>query len=247
MKPGPGYGPKYQGTVWQVIFLAQLSADGAESRVKAGCEYAMKYNTARSGGFSMNGTSSAFIQCMVGNLVAALVDLGYEDDERLVRALDWQARLVTGEGVAKLGSKGEIGRYYSGTPESLFACGANGGKPCSWGAIKALLALSKIPPQKRTDQMREAITIGIEVLLSRDPSVADYPFEYGKKPSSSWFKFGYPIGYVTDVLQNLEALAALGKAQDKRLQMLLSWYSASRMKTGAGLWNTAITVKAGRT
>ena len=26
-KPGPGYGPKYRGTVWQVIFLDQLGAD----------------------------------------------------------------------------------------------------------------------------------------------------------------------------------------------------------------------------
>ena len=26
-KPGPGYGPKYRGTVWQLIFLDQLGAD----------------------------------------------------------------------------------------------------------------------------------------------------------------------------------------------------------------------------
>jgi hypothetical protein len=36
----------------------------------------------------------------------------------------------------------------------------------------------------------------------------------GNRPGSSWFKFGYPIGYITDVLQNLEVLAALGQAQD---------------------------------
>jgi hypothetical protein len=28
VKPGPGYSPKYRGTVWQVIFLDQLGADG---------------------------------------------------------------------------------------------------------------------------------------------------------------------------------------------------------------------------
>ena len=38
VKPGPGYGPKYQGTVWSVIFLAQLGARGSDPRVKAGCE-----------------------------------------------------------------------------------------------------------------------------------------------------------------------------------------------------------------
>ena len=39
----------------------------------------------------------------------------------------------------------------------------------------------------------------------------------GNRPSSSWFKFGYPIGYITDVLQNLEVMTALGQAQDLRL------------------------------
>jgi hypothetical protein len=217
VKPGPGYGPKYQGTVWQVVFLAQLGADGADYRVKKGCEYAIKHNTAKSGGFSMNGASSAFIHCMAGNLAAALIDLGFRDDERLVQALDWQARLVTGEGVAVLGTKGEIRRFYTGTTGPLFTCGANGGKYCAWGAIKALLALSKMPPDKCTGRMKKAIKMGTDFLLSRDPSVADYPFEYGKRPSSSWFKFGYPVGYITDVLQNLEVLAALGQTQDKRL------------------------------
>ena len=55
-KSGPGYLPKYQGTIWQVVFLAQLGAYGANPEVKAGCEYALKYNTAKSCGFSMNGT-----------------------------------------------------------------------------------------------------------------------------------------------------------------------------------------------
>jgi hypothetical protein len=232
VKPGSGYGPKYQGTVWQIIFLAQLGADGADSRVKAGCEYVIKHNTAKSGGFSMNGTSSAFVHCMAGNLAAALIDLGYEDDERLVRALNWQTQLVTGEGVAELGTKGEIGRYYVGTPGPLFVCGANGGKPCAWGAIKALLALSKMSPEKHTDQMKEAISKGIEFLLSRNPSVADYPFEYGKKPSSSWFKFGYPIGYITDVLQNLEVLTALGQARDNRLVNALELVLSKQDKNG---------------
>ncbi|MCK4472105.1 MAG: hypothetical protein KAW49_10005, partial [Anaerolineae bacterium] len=35
--------------------------------------------------------------------------------------------------------------------------------------------------------------------------------------SSSWFKFGYPLGYVTDVLLNLEVLSEAGYAKDPRL------------------------------
>lgn len=28
VKPGPGYTPKYRGTVWRLVFLDQLGADG---------------------------------------------------------------------------------------------------------------------------------------------------------------------------------------------------------------------------
>ena len=80
-----------------------------------------------------------------------------------------------------------------------------------------MFVLSKVPPAQRTNTMQSAINQGVEFLLSHDPAIADYPFGYGNRPNSSWFKFGYPIGYVTDVLQNLEVLAALGKAQDSRL------------------------------
>jgi hypothetical protein len=37
------------------------------------------------------------------------------------------------------------------------------------------------------------------------------------KPNGSWFKLGFPSGYVTDVLQNLEVLCELGRGRDPRL------------------------------
>jgi hypothetical protein len=222
VKPGPGYGPKYRGTVWQITFLAQFGADGAETRVKAGCEYVLSHNVASNGGLSVNATPSAFIHCMAGNLGAALVDLGWLDDDRLQSALDWQARMITGEGVDSPEEGHTNRRYYkSGTTGPLFACAPNGGLPCAWGAVKAMLAFGKVPASRRTEVMNTAIGQGIDYLLGHDPAVADYPFAYGNRPNSSWFKFGYPIGYVTDVLQNLEVLAALGRAQDTRLARAL--------------------------
>jgi hypothetical protein len=218
VKPGPGYGPKYQGTIWQVVFLAQLGASPADPRVRTGCEYAIVHNTAAHGGFSVAGTPSSFVHCMAGNLTAALIDLGWVDDDRLQAALEWQARTITGDGVAGPESRETPRRYFaSSTSGPVFACAANGRLPCAWGAVKALLALSKVPPDRRTPIMQAAIEQGTGFLLSRDPAVADYPFGYGSRPNSSWFKFGYPIGYVTDVLQNLEVLAALGYARDARL------------------------------
>lgn len=232
-KPGPGYGPKYRGTVWQVVFLAQLGAEGSDPRVRAGSEYALSHNVASHGGFSMTGAPSGFIHCMAGNLGASLIDLGWLDDERVQAALEWQARSTTGEGIGGPDSRGTPERYYkSSTCGPLFACAFNGGLPCAWGAVKAMLALSKVPNARRTAAVQAAIDQGTEFLLSYDPAVADYPFAYGKRPSSSWFKLGYPIGYVTDVLQNLDVLASLGRARDPRLARALELVESKQDEQG---------------
>jgi hypothetical protein len=218
VKPGANYGPKYYGTLYQISFFAQFGADGNNPMVKAGCEYVLSHYISSNGGISINGTPSSFIHCMAGSVGAALIDLGWLNDKRLQSALDWQARTITGEGVDSAESKGTNKRFYkSSTSGPVFACAVNANLPCAWGAIKALLALSKVPVSHRTETMKIAISQGTDFLLSYDPAVADYPFGYGNRPNSSWFKFGYPIGYITDVLQNLEVLSALSKIQDYRL------------------------------
>jgi len=52
VKPGPGYSSKYRATLWQVLFLAQLGADGRDERVRRAVEYAFAHNQAESGAFS---------------------------------------------------------------------------------------------------------------------------------------------------------------------------------------------------
>ena len=43
VKPGAGYAPKYMGSVWQLIFLDQMGADGADPRVSLACEYLLSH------------------------------------------------------------------------------------------------------------------------------------------------------------------------------------------------------------
>ena len=231
-KPGPGYSPKYRSTVWQVIFLAQLGADAADAKVQTGCEYLLSHAIATHGGFSVNGTPSGFNHCLAGNLEAALIDLDRLQDARVQSALEMQARYITGAGVADARAEHTAERYYRITPGPLFACGRNGGLPCAWGAIKALAALGKVPEKRRSKTMVRAIRQGTEFLLSHDPAIADYPHGSGDMPSSSWFKFGYPLGYVADVLQNLEVLAALGQAQEPRLAHALEMVTGKQDAQG---------------
>ena len=139
VKPGGGYSPKYRSTVWQIIFLAELGADPADERVRRGCEYLLSHSIAANGAFSVyqKPVPSGAIPCLNGNLLYALQRLGYGDDARVQAALDWLVRATTGEGGF---------RYLkSGTSGPCFACSANEGQPCGWGANKAMKALLAVP------------------------------------------------------------------------------------------------------
>lgn len=233
VKAGPGYLPKYTSTVWQLIFLAQFGADANDGRVRAAGDYVLDNSRSRHGGFSMNGAPSGLIHCLQGNLCAALIDLGWLGDERLAQGLDWLARSITGQDIAPSSErKAEVRYLRSGNSGPGFLCSANDHQPCAWGAVKAMLALSKVPEVDRTPAIQEAIRLGTEFLLSRDPAAADYPMGYSDKPNRSWFKFGYPIAYVTDVLQNLEVLTALGYGEDSRLKPALEMLLAKRDADG---------------
>jgi hypothetical protein len=231
-KPGPGYATKYRGTVWQLIFLDQLGADPEDDRVRRACEYVLSHTQAENGGFGASGVagagpppSSRVIHCLTGNLLRALIGLGWLDDPRVVRAIEWQARAITGEGVTRW--------HASGTCGPGFACAANERLPCAWGAIKALGGLARVPVERRSPDVARAIEAGVDFLLARDPAVADYPAGWGNtRPSGSWFKLGFPSGYVADVLQNLEVLAELGHARDGGLANAVEWLVAKQDALG---------------
>lgn len=219
----PGYLPKYNGTMWSLIFLAQLGADGRHPRIRQACDHLFDYAVAEHGGLSADGRNSGLIHCLQGNLCAALLDFGYLDDPRLQRALEWLARSITGEGIAPNSEKHMPVHYLrSGNSGPGFLCSANDQLPCAWGAVKALLALSKVPAAQRSPALEKAVQTGAAFLLSADPATAAYPMGYATKPNRSWFQFGYPMGYVTDVLQNLEVLTALGYGADPRLSQGLA-------------------------
>jgi len=217
VKPGPGYGPKYHSSVWAMILLAQLGAQMAvDERIGTACCYMLDHALAPQGQFSYNGAPSGTFDCLQGNLCWALLALGCTD-ARLDSAFDWMARSQTGCGVAPQTEKKAERRYYTYKCGPNFECGANNRQPCGWGAVKVMLAFGKLPPQKRTAEIYQAIQRGVDFLFSVDPARATYPTPEGQPPSQNWWKFGFPVFYVTDLLQNVEALAALGYGTDPRL------------------------------
>ena len=216
-KPGPGYNPKYYSTVWSLMTLAQLGASASmDIRISRACAYLLENSLTPQGQFSTSGNPPGTIDCLQGNLCAALMALGYED-ARLDLAFEWMARTVTGEGIAPAAERDTPLRYFNAKCGPMFACGYNGQKPCAWGAAKVMLAFSRLPADRKTPLIERAIQQGVDFLFSTDPARAAYPTRNDSKPNRSWWKFGFPVFYITDILQVVEALVALGYGADSRL------------------------------
>ena len=221
-EPGPGYLPKYRSTVWALLMLAQLGASAnLDERIAQACSYLLEHALAHGGQFSASGAPSGTADCLQGNMCWALTALGY-DDPRLDLAYEWMARSVTGEGVAPMHERGAPVRFYAGKCGPLFCCGSNNKLPCAWGAAKVMLAFSILPKERRTSLIEAAIRQGVDFLFSIDPAKATYPSGFSDKPSGNWWKFGFPVFYVTDILQIVEALVGLGYGRDQRLENALS-------------------------
>lgn len=201
-KAGAGYSPKYRGTAWQIILLAEMGADPGDKRVRRGVEYLLDHAISPSGGFSAyyDARQSGVLHCLNGNLLWALIRLGWLGDNRVQAAMDWQSRAIIGDG--------SVDYLKSGTSGPGFRCGVNGGLPCAWGANKMMRAMLAVPPPARSRAMDLAIEKGVELLLSRDPAVADYPND--SKTSQAWFKFGFPLSYWSDVMETVTLLGDAG-------------------------------------
>ncbi len=164
---------------------------------------------------------SGTIDCLQGNLCWSLMQIGY-DDPRLEKAYEWMARTVTGDGIAPAEDKDAAVRYYYFKSGPTFACGINNKLSCAWGGVKVMLALGKIPVKGRTLLIKKAIRQGTDFFLSIDPATAEYPTRQDDAPSRNWWKFGFPVFYITDLLQLAEAMVNLGYGKDKRLTNTLN-------------------------
>jgi hypothetical protein len=178
------------------------------------------------GGFGCSGSEksapppSSVLHCLNGNLLAALIGLGWLEDERVRSAVRWQALAITGSDPGF--------RYYkTGTTAAGFGCAA---QPCGWGANKAVAGLLAIPAGARSAEVKLALEQGVEFLLSRDPAVADYP--YSGRVSSTWLKLGMPFSYWSDFLETVENLVDLGYGADARLDRAFDLLESKRGRDG---------------
>ncbi|MFB0533707.1 MAG: nitrogen fixation protein NifH [Anaerolineae bacterium] len=210
VKPGIGYSPKYRATVWQVIFLADLGATRT-AQIEKACEQVFEHAQRTDGAFIANKRERGAVICLNGNLLRSLLWFGYGDDPRVQRGLAWLAARVSGD--------------------EGFGCHYNGRLPCAWGAVKVLSAFAALPEGERPPAVQEAIGRGVEFLLSYDLVKADYPGGHGGV-SPLWFQFGFPLTYVSNILEALLVLTRLGRGRHPRLAGAIEFMLAKQDQEG---------------
>lgn len=152
------YMAKYKGSVWQLVILAELGADGKDERVRKACEFILKNSQDQeSGGFSAwgsmlgGGRHSGVIPCLTGNMVWSLIRFGYLGDPRVKRGIDWITTYQRFDDGLEHRSKGWP--YDKAT--SCF-----GKHSCHMGVVKSLKALAEIPSAKRSNELENTIEKG---------------------------------------------------------------------------------------
>lgn len=204
---------KYKGTVWQLMVLAELGADGKEKRVESACEFVLdNVQDREGGGFSYVGTKagggvhSAVLSCLTGNMVWSLIRLGYLEDARVQRGVDWITRYQRFDDGAEKAPKGW-------PYDKRDRCW--GKHTCHMGVVKTLKALAEIPAERRSKEVKVTIDRAAEHMLLHHVHKRSHDLNRVSKPE--WVKFGFPLMWNTDVLEALGILTKLGY-RDKRMQ-----------------------------
>jgi hypothetical protein len=221
------YTAKYSGTVWNLIILAELGADGSDGRVRRAVTAILADGQHRaSGGFSTTRTKrdegalgSMVIPCLTGNMVFALIRLGHGGDPRVQQAVDWittYQRFDDAEGTAP-----------TGWPyDRLEMCW--GRHTCSMGIVKALKGLAELG-FGHSAEVDRTLGEGAEWLLKHHVHKRSHDLSRDSKPG--WRRFGFPRMYQTDVLEILLLLTRLGFS-DPRMDDAFDLVESRRDKSG---------------
>lgn len=203
---------KYRGTVWSVLLLAELGADGGDARIRKAAEFIFAWSQDRdSGGFAYMGTEknggrhSGVLPCLTGNMVFAMIRFGYLDDPRVRKGLKYITDYQRFDDGSQPPREWPYEKY-----KDCF-----GKHTCHMGAAKALKALAEIPPRNRTKAMKKILEEGAEYFLIHHIYKRSHDLSKVSKPG--WLRFGFPLMYQTDVLDLLDILTGLGY-RDERMQ-----------------------------
>jgi len=235
------YLPKYKSSYWQIMILGQLGLDKNDDRVRNACEYIFQFQHDEGGFLAETGKTllreynwrisrgrklppkdqwlaearhDQQLSCLTGNMVAALIRLGYEEDARIKKALNWLVRIQNKDG-------GWLCPYWKTHIKDNHGC--------FLGTICSLDALSQVPKKNRTIAMKNTIKKGAEFLLMHRLYEADH--HHYEVINRSWLELCFPW-FFYNILRGLDVLIRLEYAHDQRIGDALKILLEKRGKDG---------------
>lgn len=154
------------------------------------------------------------LSCLTGNVAAALLRLGYRDDPRLWRAIDWLVRIQHPDG-------GWLCPYWKAHVRDKHSC--------FYGTVSALEALAETPEGMRSPALQQAICRGAEFLLMHRLYRADH--HNWEIINPNWLRLTFPWFYGYNILRGLWVLSRLGY-RDGRMDDALAVLEQKRTTDG---------------
>lgn len=202
--------PRFLGTHWTMLALADLGVSRDIPQVRESCEYWMTKSPLAGGGVGGLGQGRGH-HCFTANMARALLMMGYEDDPRIRKTLEFLVRTAH--------------------PKGGWTCRWNRDGPApsrTLDAWEGLAAFAAYPRSKWAPSMSACVEQGAEYFLERELHLQGDRYE-------PWYRFHWPMHYYYDLLVGLDCLTALGYGKDQRLGYALELLRSKRRKDGR--WN----------
>jgi hypothetical protein len=211
----PGYyGPKYVGTHWSLLLLAELDADREDAGIQRGVDFILNItekNYMLEGRFQKTVPSPQQfgLTCFWGNVLRYAAHFHRAHDPRIAPIVDY---------IERNSAAGECRCIYN---EYL---------PCAWGVARALWGLAALPD--RSAQVQAIIERGVDFLLRSGGQLVGGNYPTSGNIHKMWAKLNFPLFYQVDVLFILRVLAELGALDHPGAQPALDWLADQRQPHG---------------
>ena len=202
--------PRFLGTNWSMLALADLGVSREIPEVQVSSEFWMSSSPLQGGGVGGFGKGKGHL-CYTGNMARALIQLGYGEDPRIRKTMEWLVKVAHSKG-----------GWSCRTDKN----GVSAGRTLD--AWEALAAFAVYPRSNWTASMSACVERGAEFYLERELHQQGETYE-------PWHRLHWPVHYYYDLLVGLDCLTALGYGKDPRLGYALDFLRKEQRPDGR--WN----------